>query len=178
MTQSLDNLYLEWLYRQVGSVKQRNPSKTYWSLMRQLFTKEFVWFVPNDDNRLVDGCDLRSEFIFESELDDIDPNWLGLGCSMLEIMVGLSRRLSFEGEGDPRDWFWLLVNNIELTSCTDTQYRIAPKEREVNEVLDRIIWRTYSRDGVGGFFPLERPQKDQRKVELWYQLSAYLLERD
>jgi hypothetical protein len=27
---------------------------------------------------------------------------------------------------------------------------------------------------VGGFFPLTHPNDDQRKVEIWYQMNAYL----
>lgn len=59
----LDEQYLKWLYRQVASSKYRNPARTYWSLLRQLYTTEFVWTVPNDDNRVEDGRDLRYEFL-------------------------------------------------------------------------------------------------------------------
>jgi hypothetical protein len=49
-------------------------------------------------------------------------------------------------------------------------------DSEVMKILDRIIERTYQRNGVGGLFPLKRDKKDQRKVELWYQMNAYLIE--
>jgi hypothetical protein len=44
----------------------------------------------------------------------------------------------------------------------------------VEDILDTCIWRTYQPDGQGGFFPLAWPEEDQTKVELWYQIAAYI----
>lgn len=173
MAEPLDELYLKWLYSQVGNVKLKNPSRTYWALLKQLYKKEFVWIIPNDDNRLEDGRDLRDEFVEKYELYDVDPDWMSLGCSMLEMLIGLSRRLSFEDDGPVDWWFWCLMRNLNLRGFTDnTQFDI----EDVDEVLDTVIWRTYEPDGRGGLFPLDDPEEDQREVEIWYQLSAYLLE--
>jgi hypothetical protein len=177
MNQPLDELYLNWLYSQIGSVKLRNPSRTYWSLAKQLYTKEFVWIVPNDDNRLEDGRDLRPEFIDDCEISTIDPEWMSLGCSMLEMLVALSRRLSFQDGRNPRGWFWRLIENLDLVHCTDAKYDQEIHDR-VDAILEEIIWRTYHSDGRGGLFPLEHPKRDQRDVEIWYQLSAYLIEQE
>jgi hypothetical protein len=169
----LDELYLQWLYSQVGSVKNRNPSRSYWKILRKLFTKEFVWIVPNDDNRAEDGRDLRLEFLEEYDVRDADATWMRLGCSMLELLIGLSRRLSFEAEGEPSSWFWKLMENLDLERYNDnTPF----SDAAIDELLDRVIWRTYRRNGAGGLFPLKRTREDQRQVEIWYQLCAYLLE--
>jgi hypothetical protein len=175
MSEPLDEQYLIWLYARIGSVKVTNPSRTYWSLIRQLFTKEFVWIIPNDDNRVEDGRDLRYRFLEENNVEDIDPNWMGLGCSILELLLGLANRLSFEAEGFSKDWFWELLKNLGLDKYNDAQ-KNAPKK--IDEVMDKVIWRTYDFDGRGGLFPLKEPREDQRDVEIWYQLCAYLLERD
>lgn len=173
----LDELYLEWLYSHVASARQRNRSKSYWSLARQLFSTEFVWFVPNDDNRAEDGRDLRHEFVDEYQIEVMDQEWMSLGCSMLEMLIALSRRLAFEATGRPSFWFWQLIENIGMTEYTDRVYTelIA---KDVSEKLERVIWRTYTRRGHGGLFPLDRGRKDQRDEEIWYQLSAYLLEQE
>ena len=175
MSAPLDELYLNWLYAQVGSVKEKHPARTYWSLCRQLFTTEFVWIVPNDDNRLEDGRDLRKEFFEYEAIDDVDPEWMRLGCSMLEMLIGLSRRLAFEADGEPRDWFWVLMRNLGLDQCSD---KYQHNYEEIDDILNRVIWRTYRHDGHGGLFPLRNSETDQRDVEIWYQLNAYLLERD
>jgi len=59
---TLDDQYFEWLYSQVADVRIRKGPRTYWNLLRQLFATEFVWHVPNDDNRAYDGRDLRFEW--------------------------------------------------------------------------------------------------------------------
>ena len=71
--------------------------------------------------------------------------------------------------------FWLMLGNIELNECSDF-YEYDPNA--VGEVLDRVIWRQYDPSGYGGLFPLSKPDKDQTRVELWYQLSAYILENE
>jgi hypothetical protein len=176
----LDDAYLTWLYRQVASVRYKNPSRTYWSLFRKLYSTEFVWYVPNDDNRVEDGRELRYEFQQEEDVE-IDEEWLHLGCSMLEMLIALSRRLAFEADGQPRTWFWHLLRNIQLEHFTDLELQSGNSKRkaeEIDDILGTVIWRRYRRDGSeGGLFPLRRMEpgtRDQRKVELWYQAAAYL----
>lgn len=165
MTSQLDGMYFEWLCHLVYSGNHDN-------LLDLLFHKEFVWFVPNDDNRAVDGKDLRLEFLEQTEQTG-DPEFLQIGCSMLELLIGLSRRIAFEADGMAREWFWKLIKNVDLSKYTDE--RPIPVDR-VDDILERIIWRTYKPDGIGGLFPRSKPEEDQRKVELWYQMSGYLLD--
>lgn len=172
MDKPLDELYFVWLYNQVGDSAIRNPTRTYWKVLRQLFTKEFVWIVPNDDNRIEDGKALRYEFVDQSGLINIDLDWMKLGCSTLELLIGLSRRLAFQCDGEPRDWFWHLMDNLDL-HYNDRGYL---GENRIDGILDRVIWRTYDEDGHGGLFPLHYAAIDQRKIEIWYQMSAYILE--
>lgn len=174
MSKPLDELYLTWLYSQIGSVSNRNKERTYWDLTRALFHKEFVWLVPNDHNRVEDGRELRFEFMEASDMDEVDPDWLDMGCSVLEMLIALSRRLAFEAGGHPREWFFELLENLGLFSYNDNSH-FDPEE--VDEVIDNLIWRTYAYDGRGGLFPLNEPHKDQRDEEIWYQMSAYILER-
>jgi len=173
LTEPLDELYLRWLYSQVANPRARNKQRTYWELLRIQFTTEFVWLIPNDDNRVEDGRALRGDFLQDEEISFPDENWLGLGCSFLEMAVALSRRLSFEGGGISSEWFWVLMKNLDLQDCTDAAQT---PTQEVDSTLNRVIWRTYEPDGHGGLFPLTRPKRDQRTVEIWYQLQAYLLE--
>ena len=143
--------------------------------MKQLYVKEFVWLIANDDNRAEDGKELRYEFINEQGIDEVDQAWLDLGCSVLEMMIALARRAAFESDDEVVEWFWRFIFNLGLNNHTDIAYT-SKTEREVDNVLDTVIFRTYDADGLGGLFPLTHPRQDQRKVELWYQLAAYLSE--
>lgn len=174
MTAYLDDAYFGWLYAQIAPSRSRSPSRTYWNLCRLLYTKEFYWFVPNDDNRLTDGKELRNEFLQAEGIDVRDQQWMNLECSMFELIIGLSHRLAFETDTKPHIWFWELMENLDLHKYND-RANIPPAR--VTRILERVIWRTYEFDGTGGLFPLVYPEYDQRWVELWYQLGAYLLER-
>lgn len=172
MTEALDDQYLSWLYSQVGDVRVRNKSRTYWDLLTQLYSKQFVWLVPNDDNRVQDGLDLRYEWSLETGITP-DSKWLDEGCSFLEMLIALSRRLAFEGQGHPPVWFWHLIGNLGLQDCTD---RSKYNQGWVDAVVNNVILRTYEPNGRGGLFPMRYPKHDQREVEIWYQMNEYLLD--
>lgn len=179
MSATLDELYLRWLYSQISPVSVKNPARTYWEFAKQLYQKEFIWFVPNDDNRAEDGKALRHEFFNDADIDEVDEEWMSLGCSMLEMLIALSRRLNFlESDRDCRDWFWVLIENIEIKDCSDKSYRKDPDlVHEIDEILESVIWRTYDYDGAGGgLFPLKHPPQDQKLTEIWYQMSFYIIE--
>lgn len=162
--------YFHWLEPQVR--EGGHQRRTYSDVLMLLQTKEFVWQVPNDDNRIQDGLDLRTEFLHEAGA----PSYVVLDapCSVLEVLVGISRRLAFMAEGSQEGWAWQLLVNLELHRMHDPlSHR---KTAQVDEILERLIWRNYNPDGTGGFFPLSWPEEDQTKVEIWYQMSAYVEE--
>ncbi len=173
MSEPLDEQYFVWLYGQVADHTLTNPCDTYWNLFRVLYQKEFVWFVPNDDNRAVDGMLMRQAFAEQRGIFVTDEYWLRLGCSMLELLIAVARRLNYEdlNERSVSFWFWHLIQNLQLHFSDAFKLPL----RRIDDRLEMVIWRTYDENGKGGLFPFHRAAKDQRKVEIWYQLSAYLL---
>lgn len=172
---SLDEQYLTWLYAHIGNKHSRNTARTHWKFARQLYTKEFIWLVPNDDNRAADGRGLRSIFLAEYEIVGPDPLWMDMGCSMLEMLIALAYRLQFITGDEVFDWFWTLIENLGLSmrGTSDQQYT-ETLEKEIDDILNKVIWRTYTETGEGGLFPVPETDQDQRNIELWYQMSAYL----
>lgn len=172
----LDERYLDWLYDQVARVKTRSRVRNHRKLFRQLQETIFVAIVANDENRIEDAKDLRYEFLGQNEDVQGDPDWMRSPCTMLELLIILSRQLGFEMDEDPKIWFWHLIEVLELEQFNDREYDDHAEEA-IGKTLDRVIWRNYEPNGQGGLFPLRRPDRDQRNVELWYQLNAYLLEQ-
>lgn len=172
MSGLLDEDYFVWLCRQAGVVRRRARKDNWWKLMRLLHRKEFLWFVPNDDNRAADGKFLRREFLEETGADH-DHFFLDINCSVLEMLVGVARRLEFMQEDDVTHWFWVLLGHLRLDSYNDSTK--LPAE-QIDDILDALIWRTYSPTGDGGLFPLKDPSVDQRGVEIWQQMSAFVIQ--
>ena len=167
----LDELYFRWLYAQVANPRSRLKTRCYWDLLRVQFSTEYIWLIANDDNRVEDGRALREEFLNGEEPD---PLWYHLPCSFLEMAIALSRRLEFEADRwNAREWYWHLMENLELNECTDATD--TPPEIIIHKI-NKVIWRTYDRTGRGGLFPVVTYRRDQRTVEVWYQMQNYLLE--
>jgi len=175
MTQKTRNLtedYLRWLENQLRD-EHSNLNKTYWDLTNFMFETKFVVVVPMDENRLVDGTDLRVEFARMIRVAPVKMERLG-PSSFLEVLIGLSRRLEFNAGGSAPGWAWQLLDNLELTRMSDPLTR--HKRNRAAEIMDMVMQRKYAPDGTGGFFPLAWPDDDQTQLELWYQLNAYIEE--
>jgi hypothetical protein len=167
MIQTVDLDYYEWLIAQVDIPN----GKSYRDLFEIMHNLEFVWTVPNDDNRVQDGLDLRGEFAGGNAAS----MQLALGgVTFLEVLIALSRRTAFTAGGKSEQWAWRLIKNLRLHKMFDP----ISDDRRVRAIdaLDAVIWRTYHMDGRGGFFPLNNPMEDQTKVEIWYQLNKYVME--
>lgn len=162
--------YFTWLSAKV--VVSDQPSQSYSRLLELLYLYEFEWQLKGDENRAEDGCDLRDDFLIETgsrenALWDDDPP------SMLEVLYALALRAEWQTEMSAVDWFWTFINNLGLGDQDDDQF----SEGYVYDILYSFVERTYESDGSnGGLFPLRKPKEDQREVEIWYQLSAYLAE--
>lgn len=165
--------YFEWLTYIVGL--DRNSML----LAKELHGKEFYSVMGNDYNRAEDGKHLRDIFADESFFRDY--TCLDMPCSVLEMLIALAIRIEAileepDIENRTQQWFWELLRNLGLDKFTDDEFYPNGGPEEVNRILTDLMERQYSRNGQGGLFPLKVAKKDQRKVEIWYQLSAYLLE--
>lgn len=165
---TVDYEYYTWLTKQIDIPN----GKTYFDLFERLHNIEFIWTVPNDDNRVQDALDLRHEF-----LEDKDGSELVLGgATCLEIIIALSRKVAFIASGNKHShqWAWTLLKNLGFQKFSDPL--TLEKGNKVDQILHDLMWRQYSADGRGGFFPLTNPDVDQTQIEIWYQLNAYVSE--
>lgn len=166
--------YFEWLCRQING--NREP---YYFLLRQLYRKEFYTLIKNDENRAEDGKELRELFGSERGIPDISE-YVNGPCTMLEMIIALGNRmwLILEDSSEERSkskWFWELVNHLDLLDFTDDNYlENGDSAILIDEKLNTLLERRYSEDGYGGLFPLRFPETDQREVEIWYQMHAWL----
>ena len=175
--------YFHWLCELVD-IEQENRS--YWLIAKDLHRKAFTYIVEHDENRASDGIELREEYLHEVNY----PRYVSIDgeCSVLEMLIALARRLDFE-TSDPYDttdifdrtsyWFWELMDNLGLIVFSDDVYVEYEGMTQVDRIVDILLNREYEEDGSGGgLFPLNYYSEDQRDVEIWYQMNAYLAERN
>lgn len=181
--QPIEEVYFNWLYNKVASTDVPTPSLTFYTLLRTLHSFEFIWIVSGDDNRAEDGLDVRREFFIQRRVED-DKDWAYLGCSVLEMLIAFSRKTAFDTSVPEREWFWIFLNNLEIASFTDALFYDTPSAyadklfEYLHELINIFVWRTYTKKGLGGMFPMKSAKKDQTKVEIWYQFCGYVVEQE
>ena len=150
----------------------------YSLLFEKLLDIPFIYFVGNDDNRAVDGLNLRFDFEEEyGKITDIEED----ECSLLEMFVALARRCDVDimydeelGNRIPQ-WFWTMMDNIGLSEFDNRRF----DELAVERLCDKFNYRKYTKEGKnGGAFPISRPKDDLRDVELWFQMSWYMVKNE
>jgi hypothetical protein len=146
-------------------------------LTEQMFRKDYYYIVRNDENRAEDGTYLRYLYHLEHPGATIPQT----PCSFLEFLIGVGRRLSeilAEGEELPVYlYFWELAANLGLDVYNDERYGYEDTPFIVDDIMNRLMDRKYDRKGVGGLFPLEEEgHRNQRRLEVWYQMQDYMFE--
>lgn len=170
MGEPLENEYFNWL---CARVLQRG-TRSYLDLLRILHNTEFVWVVRIDENRAVDGLELRDYFLQETRFES-ERQWFDQPCSVFEVFVAFADRASFQTDIPARDWFWEFMENLMLDQFRQVSESDVPI---IEKTLYRFMMRQYDESGYGGMFPLRhRPKRDQREVEIWYQFCDYLKDR-
>ena len=148
----------------------------FYELMSQLYHIEFIWSVPNDDNRALDALKLRETYCKKGTTLDDDC------CSLLEMLLALAQRCDDELMYNPIDgnrsstWFWMMLTNLGLNKFRDRSFEEAWNANDVTGITDIFMDREYNSHGIGGIFPLKGKCKDQTEIELWYQMNTYLME--
>ena len=166
------DLYFEWLLEQVDCPDH------FRKLMKRLYDRPFIFSISMDGNRASDGLALRDRFASEYGDDLRYSDVRKDGCSVLEMMVALACRMEDDIMHDPSlgdrspEWFWVMISNLRLDRMDDENFDL----RYVDDVLNVFLNRTYFMNGTGGLFPLKIPKVNQRRVEIWYQMSAFIAE--
>ena len=175
--QAFENEYFEWLYNYVCKNKV-NSKISYRKLFAMLYDTEFIFSIPNDINRALDGEYLR--YRFKTEIEEREgisiPYEINGPCSVLEMLIALAIRCEETIMDDPRygdrttQWFWRMMSNLGLGLMTDDIY-----DREyVKERIDILLNHEYEPNGKGGLFYIRDCKEDLRYVEIWAQLCWYL----
>jgi len=165
--------YFRWLLRFVYA--NRGNSGSYRELLGYLHERDFYWSVTLDDNRAVDGIDLRTRYVNEKAT----RTYPDIGeCSVLEMMVALAIRcekdvMGMDEYGDrTSQWFWEMIMNLGLSDQIDERY----DNRKVSRAITRMLNRTYTAKGKGGLFYVKNPRTDLRRVDIWMQMNWHFEE--
>lgn len=157
--------YFDWLCGLVCG-KHGRRAATWNRLLLYLYRRGFTALMDMDENRAMDGLDLRREHGYISDRP----------CSVLEMMVALSRRCEVHIMSDPEygdrtpQWFWEMVENLGLGDMDNYAF----DESRAARIIDRFLARRYRANGKGGLFTIPNCPYDLRQVDIWYQMMWHL----
>ena len=160
-----DDYYI-WLleYTQIS----QDDCEKYSSLLRYLFSEEFVYVMILDKNRAAAGETLRNKYSYDCGifLEDIRND----SCSVLEMIIALADTIAFDNGDSISKWFWELIGNLGLTCFDDRCFN----EDQVKAIISVWMYRLYDSKGHGSIFPVDDFDGDMRKLEIWDQKNVYL----
>ena len=173
--------YFQWLCERVGVTGMSGGESNYYILLGILHNTPFRYYIPQDENRAEDGKELRKDYAIANcagnEFEALNEG----DCSVLEMLVALASRMEFELSGpnyaaEPMEdeCFWMLIENLGLSKYTD-ESGYGWKD-SVLSILNRFMERRYDANGRGGLFPLSKTTTNQRTLEIWYQMHAWIFD--
>lgn len=147
-------------------------------LFEILHNIEFRYIIERDGNRDADGMNLRDGYnIPDGYSNKQIEEFMDRRTSVLEVLIALAIRVDDDyigdpGEEHPEEFFLEMLENLGLWAFKGKRY----KEEDVRRIIDRWLDRDFTRKGVGSPFPLHYCERDQRDLEIWDQMKAYVNE--
>lgn len=160
------NTYVHWVLKEKLGLSDREVRKNL-DMVLVLASVEFVWRHPMDENRAIDGLELRDDFEYETG-DYLDKSSdLPAQCSMFEMLAALAIRCenqlmrdSMVGDRTSK-WFFEFLDNLGVTDCDI---------RDIKDICEEFM------SGDVEMFPLKKRGIKQKNEQIWKQLMAYLNE--
>lgn len=165
----------------INLITEKKSRHSFRKLLIHLHDFAFEYELPMDENRAIDGTELRHRFGYflgysNKTIDDLLD--MSEKASVLEVMIALSIRCEENIMDDPdvgnrtSKWFWDMVYSLGLGDMYDTKYN----SHYVTDILMRFNNRDYSENGEGSLFTVTDTTRDMRDLEIWYQMCQYLNE--
>lgn len=171
--------YFEWIKSLV------NPDKLpFDKLLEHLYEIDFISIKDDDNNRAIDGTDLRYTFCYEKGYSNADSFFItndvfaNKSCSVLEMMVALANRMDenimWNGYRRVHIWFFDMLASMGLDECTDCNFNPGFIDLSVNAMM----YYNIEMNGKGGLFISPFNDVDMRDLSLWYQMQVYIQNKD
>lgn len=169
--------YVYYLYKII-----QNGGENHRKLCVELFKNRFfiTRSAPKRDiDREKDGLELRKEW----PNDSLDGEFHIIPCTMLEMIIGISKRMSEQlmdedGEDKTAQYFWEIMENLGLTCMDDDNFgwETGLAQKKTAKTCEILCKRQYNPDGTGGgMFPMPGVFGiNQKKMEIWYQMQEYI----
>lgn len=152
--------YTSWLI-------QRGCLENYTELALVWDELDFVWYIPEDEDKAIQALRMRDEYCYETDM----PSPRQAPPSFLEVFVSITDTLTAMLYQDRESFTKSILLNVGARSYSDDGRPPSEIRKESLSIAERVMYRTYSRNGTGGLFRI--PGVDTLEMPLTTQMIQW-----
>lgn len=153
-------LYTPWLI-------QRGCLENYTELASVWDELDFVWYIPEDEDKAVQALRMRDEYCYETSM----PLPRQAPASFLEVFVSITDSLTAMLYQDREEFTKSILLNMGARSYSDDGRLPSEIHEEALVIAERVMYRTYGRNGSGGLFRI--PGSDILEIPITSQMIMW-----
>ncbi|PWM22977.1 MAG: hypothetical protein DBX40_08260 [Clostridiales bacterium] len=152
--------YTPWLIRR-GCLENYTELALVWDEL------DFVWYIPEDEDKAIQALRMRDEYCYETGM----PSPRQAPPSFLEVFVSITDTLTAMLYQDRESFTKSILLNMGARSYSDDGRPLSEIRKESLSIAERVMYRTYSRNGTGGLFRI--PGVDTLEMPLTTQMIKW-----
>lgn len=152
--------YTSWLIER-GCLENYSELASVWAEL------DFVWYIPEDEDRAIQALRMRDEYCYETGM----PSPRQAPASFLEVFVSITDILTAMLYLDRESFTKSILLNMGARSYSDDGRPLSEIHEEALIIAERVMYRTYSRNGTGGLFRI--PGIDTLEMPLTTQMIKW-----
>lgn len=133
--------YTRWLIQR-GCLENYSELASVWDEI------DFVWYIPEDEDKAIQALRMRDEYCYETET----PSPRQAPASFLEVFVSITDTLTAMLYQDREEFTKSILLNMGARSYSDDGRLPSEIHEEALDIAERVMYRTYGRNGSGGLF--------------------------
>lgn len=152
--------YVSWLIKR-GHLENYSVLASVWDEL------DFMWYIPEDEDKAIQALRMRDEYCYETGL----PSPRQAPASFLEVFVSITDTLTAMLYQDRESFTKSILLNMGARSYSDDGRLHSEIREEALDIAERVMYRTYSRNGTGGLFRI--PGVDILEMPLTTQMIQW-----
>lgn len=152
--------YTSWLIKR-GCLENYSELASVWDEL------DFVWYIPEDEDKAIQALRMRDEYCYETDM----PSPRQAPASFLEVFVSITDTLTAMLYQDRELFTKSILLNLGARSYSDDGRLPSEIHGEALIIAERVMYRTYSRNGTGGLFRI--PGTDTLEMPLTTQMIQW-----
>lgn len=152
--------YSSWLIQR-GCLENYSELASVWDEL------DFVWYIPEDEDKAIQALRMRDEYCYETGM----PSPRQAPASFLEVFVSITDTLTAMLYQDRESFTKSILLNMGARSFSDDGRLPSEIHDEGIDIAERVMYRTYSRNGTGGLFRI--PGVDTLEMPITTQMIKW-----